>query len=621
MKNFNSDTLNHFVRFGNFSDRKEREKIAEMFTKWEEVPLDKTLISKHCQENINKIISDRTINDLLNTQPHLKEEILQKAIAFLEKTEKEVAKKVDLSPQEDLIEAIEQFDFQKQKFDFQNSLISKKIGDEFSKCFKAIENEPQVKRNELLKNLKNEILKEWSGKISNNKFRVRDRKNNPEDAKNEDDLFDRLKNSSVENFIKDWKSNTYHQYLKSIYSRKDFDLNAFTKKIKTLEDQKIEKDVQKIEDFRKDFIDRLKQELSIEKLNQEIKIIDELRKKFLEELYKEIEQLKEFLKLLSPFIDDTSSYGRLWDLSKGNWQRINFQLIKEYTELLKNKKELQELADALGRYRKAEVEIKQEEYTDYQITHKFKINHYGKSELIGVTESDNLNHLLPNEVALFSEEATENIFYKKFSEKKLQTYQFIDKQNFKTSKSFQNNREIEVEKDKGPFILAVDTSGSMHGEPEYLAKVIAFAITKIALKDKRKALLISFSTNYEVFELTNFQNSLPKLIEFLQMSFNGGTDVSGAVAEAVKKMTTENYEKADLLIITDGVFGSIGRDLENKVAALKQKSNKFNTLIIGQSQNSSALQFCDNVWFHNSYAGGIKDLVRQINESLFRINL
>lgn len=242
MKNFNSQTLDHFVRFGNFSDKKEREKIAEIFAKWEEVPLDKTLIPKHYQENINKIISDKTINDLLNAQPHLKEDILQKAIAFLEKSEEEVAKKVDLSPQEDLIEAIEQFDFQ-------NSLISKKIGDEFSKRFEVIENEAQIKRNELLKNLKNEILKEWSEKISNNKFRIRDRKNNPEDAKNEDDLFDRLKNSSVENFVRYWKSDIYNQYLKSIYSRKDFDLNAFTQKLETIENQKNRKRHYKNRDF------------------------------------------------------------------------------------------------------------------------------------------------------------------------------------------------------------------------------------------------------------------------------------------------------------------------------------------------------------------------------------
>lgn len=144
MKNFNSDTLNHFVRFGNFSDRKEREKIAEIFAKWEEVPLDKTLIAKHYQENINKIISDKTINNLLNTQPHLKEEILQKAITFLEKIEEEVAKKIDISSHEYLIEEIEQFDFQNKKFNFQNALIPKKIGDEFSKRFEAIENEVQL---------------------------------------------------------------------------------------------------------------------------------------------------------------------------------------------------------------------------------------------------------------------------------------------------------------------------------------------------------------------------------------------------------------------------------------------------------------------------------------------
>ena len=42
---------------------------------------------------------------------------------------------------------------------------------------------------------------------------------------------------------------------------------------------------------------------------------------------------------------------------------------------------------------------------------KYKINRAGKSELVGIHESNDLNNLLPSEIALLSNSETENIFY------------------------------------------------------------------------------------------------------------------------------------------------------------------------------------------------------------------
>ena len=39
---------------------------------------------------------------------------------------------------------------------------------------------------------------------------------------------------------------------------------------------------------------------------------------------------------------------------------------------------------------------------------------------------------------------------------------------------------MEKKKPKGPIIICVDTSGSMHGTPENIAKTVAFALAKIA---------------------------------------------------------------------------------------------------------------------------------------------
>ena len=604
MINSKSEVLDKFVRFGKIADKKERSQIAECLKNWQVVPIEKSFMERKFQDSLNKIIADETVNTLLEKHPHLRDEIFEKAIALLEKIVVET-EKIELPSHKELIEKVKKNNFS----ELPEDLIAK-----HRKLFESIVKVEESAKIEQYKLLKEEFQNKWDSSINSNKFRIRDRKKNIESAKEEDELFERVKKLSIKDFLKEWKVNTFTNFLKNTYSKKDFDLTYYNKKIKEIENQEVKIDQTTQNILKEQLIKEIEQEAEIEKALQEIKVIDKLRKDFLQTLYEEIEKLKEFLELLAPFVEDTTSFGRLWDLSKGNWKQINFNLLQKYGELLTQKKELLALAEALGRYRKAEVEIKEESYTNWKITQQFKYNHSGKSELIGVTESDDLNHLLPTELSLLSDIETENIFYKKFSEKKLQTYQFISKESYQQEQSFEDKRQTEAEKDKGPFILAIDTSGSMYGQPEEIAKLIAFAIVKIAYREKRKALLISFSTSYQLFELTDFQNSLPKLVNFLQMSFSGGTDISDAIKETVRRMEEQDYKNADLLVITDGIFGNIGSQLVSQIEALKQKGNKFNTLIIGASQNTNALSFCDNIWFCDNYLHNINKLVKQIEE-------
>lgn len=79
--------------------------------------------------------------------------------------------------------------------------------------------------------------------------------------------------------------------------------------------------------------------------------------------------------------------------------------------------------------------------------------------------------------------------------------------------------------------------------------------------------MISFSTNIKTLELTSLEKSLVDLINFLTHSFHGGADASPAFREAIKKIQTEEFSKADVLIISDFIMNRIKRDLENKIIA------------------------------------------------------
>ncbi|MEY4926231.1 MAG: hypothetical protein RI894_667, partial [Bacteroidota bacterium] len=157
---------------------------------------------------------------------------------------------------------------------------------------------------------------------------------------------------------------------------------------------------------------------------QELAIIDAARKAFCDDLYKHIDELKQLQEILSPF---TNELGRLWDMSRGNWQRINFDAIKKYAELLKRDKTLAELAEMLGKMRTAEQEYEEELFSETALRTDWIPQTAYRGDIVGVHESDDISSMLPSEAAFLSDAVLETVFYKKFAEKKLQTFEFQNK--------------------------------------------------------------------------------------------------------------------------------------------------------------------------------------------------
>jgi uncharacterized protein with von Willebrand factor type A (vWA) domain len=376
----------------------------------------------------------------------------------------------------------------------------------------------------------------------------------------------------------------------------DFYKEMFEKSIESVENEAERVEKQSFDSVKAHLVERWKGLLFVKQTKYELAIIDKDRKKFCEDLYKRIEELKKLQEVLEPF---NAMLGRLWDMSKGNWQRVNFDLLKQFAELLKRDKALAELAEMLGRMRQAEIEFETETFTNTIIKTEWKIEHARKEDLIGIYESDDLNNMLPSEAAFLSDPVLETIFYKKFVEKKLQTFEYESKSlNYKEEK-FEDKRLKAKQLDKGPFIICVDTSGSMHGTPELVAKTLCFAILKIAIQENRKCYLISFSTNIETLNLSDFKNSMEKLLQFLAMSFHGGTDATPAVRESLKMLQTQDYEKADVLMISDFVMSHFDATTKAQIQAAKAKKTKFHSLVIGSSQNQGVISDFDNTWIYD----------------------
>lgn len=344
--------------------------------------------------------------------------------------------------------------------------------------------------------------------------------------------------------------------------------------------------------------------------------IDKKRRAYLEELYKKIEQFKKLEELLNPFIKD---FGRLWDLSKGNFDDYGFEILKDFSDLLENDTSLKELADLIGR-QEAEKERYEKELRDkVEIKTEFHPKSAYRGQISGLRLSGEISSALPTELAMSQNPVTKLYFAQKFAEKKLLSYSYTNQQKSirEEHKQEETEKAVKETEQKGPVIICVDTSGSMHGTPERVAKTITFALAKKCLDEDRKCFLISFSTEIEIQDLSEFEksNGLEELVKFLRKSFNGGTDASPALEKSLELMQTNEWKNADVLAVTDGEMGGFSDKLISDVNAQKEKKSKFYLLEVGYSGNPEVIKVFDEHWQYDTNArDAMRHLVRKIHE-------
>ncbi len=415
-------------------------------------------------------------------------------------------------------------------------------------------------------------------------------------VKEETSLYNWRNDSSI-NLIKKGKS--FLKTIKKYYKNNEYNIDFFEDKIEQLNKKENQKNVKDLEleqyALGDEMIDRWDYLLNNKKDNWYLSELEKWREKYLIELYNQIDQFEKIKELLGPF---TNELGRLWDLSKGGWKNIGFEILSSYAKLIEQEPEILELANYLGRMQGEREEIIEKLIASTKIIPKIEIIDAGKEELIGIHESSDINHLLPSEVALLGDKTVEALFYLKLSEKKLLTYDFHGYISNNEEIIEEINKEVPEGETKGPIIICVDTSGSMHGVPERVAKTLCFAILRVALLQNRRCYLISFSTGIETIELSDFYNNLPLLIQFLSHSFHGGTDATPALREAVKMLNDENYSKADVLMISDFIMGNLDINLEKEIYLTKENGTEYHSLSITSSGNKQALDLFDNNWIY-----------------------
>jgi uncharacterized protein with von Willebrand factor type A (vWA) domain len=226
-----------------------------------------------------------------------------------------------------------------------------------------------------------------------------------------------------------------------------------------------------------------------------------------------------------------------------------------------------------------------------------------KSDIGGITTGNDLNSLLPSELALLSEPSTQALFYKNYATKRLQVF---------SSMSHESNGKKHRD---GPIIICMDASGSMEGIPVIVAKAITIALCIIAQRRRRRVLVIKYSNSHEMFTLRNIEQQRKELISFLSTAELAGNNENSLFQWLFNEVmpNERDYNCADILCISDFGWTPIEEDTMELIKKEKAKGVVFYGLNIAddneadehfgyhnifktEHRNGTPEDVCDSLW-------------------------
>jgi Mg-chelatase subunit ChlD len=262
-----------------------------------------------------------------------------------------------------------------------------------------------------------------------------------------------------------------------------------------------------------------------------------------------------------------------WDFSVGALYRTLGADIERLDRLFERSLELRRIIDLLGRM---------------EATQRSRRGHDrgGREDVVGVLVGGDLSDALACEIALLSDTTSEDIFYQRLVERRLICLEL-------RGEVTENQTSAEA---RGPIVVCVDTSGSMQGAPEIVAKAVVLALIRRAIPSQRPVHLLLFGGPGEFVDLVIERGSkvAGRLLEFLTMGFHAGTDFDGPLLRALDILTTPEFEKADVLVITDGLCRASRRICERVEKAKAEGDFRIVSLVIG-GDDSGVREFSDQV--------------------------
>jgi uncharacterized protein with von Willebrand factor type A (vWA) domain len=151
----------------------------------------------------------------------------------------------------------------------------------------------------------------------------------------------------------------------------------------------------------------------------------------------------------------------------------------------------------------------------------------------------------------------------------------------------------------GPLLMCVDTSGSMRGGAEAVAKATVLETVRVAHAQRRPCHVFAFGGPDEIVEMEFAldHEGIERLVSFLSQSFRGGTEICGPLERAVAKLEDERWKLADLLIASDGEFGATAAVVDRLRQAKENLGLRVQGVLIGDRETIGLLEVADDVYW------------------------
>lgn len=309
---------------------------------------------------------------------------------------------------------------------------------------------------------------------------------------------------------------------------------------------------------------------------------------------------------LEPVFSELSALlGQGWDLTQGLLASQQWRDIIRYRKLVKQLPWLEQVIASLGRLQEkdsAQALSAMEQIfepvkriTEQEVEVKTP---YAVSETSGIRRSDDISRLLPGELVQLGHPQLNRLWHAKRAEHTLLSYQvqgvLSEHEPLEIEQLQETEQEInDTESGLGPILVCLDGSASMQGEPENIAKALVLEALRIAWQENRACFVYLFSGPEQILqhELDLTRGGLSELLGFLTQTFHGGTDVIKPLMTAIEKTQQEDWQKADILLVTDGRFPVT--DKHKKIMhKIKASDIRLHGILIGQWQGRAMQELC-----------------------------
>ena len=251
--------------------------------------------------------------------------------------------------------------------------------------------------------------------------------------------------------------------------------------------------------------------------------------------------------------------------------RVDTAALRSRFERIKRNRQLRRIMELAGRYRRL-AQAKQRQ----------KVLH-GRDDVVGVELGNDLGRLLPSELAALGDDDLELDALRRYLERGLMQRDYCGVEPV----------------GRGPIVVVVDESGSMHGEPIAAAKAFALAMAWIARHQRRWICLVGFSGGCapNVLTLPPDRWNQEALLDWLEHFYSGGSSRDIPLEELPQVWPRLSCPEGttDIIQITDALC-QIPKAMARQFNAWKEATQAKYFALVLRREGDELRAVADQVW-------------------------